>query len=41
MKTQRELVLIAPDEYNKYFSAYRSAKHKNTNIIKKKYFLKI
>ena len=36
MKTQRELVLIAPDEYNKYFSAYRSAKHKNTNIIKKK-----
>ena len=36
MKSQRELVLIVPDEYNKYFSAYRSVKHKNNNIINKK-----
>ena len=38
MKTQRELVLIVPDEYNKYFSANRSVKHKNNNNINKKTF---
>ena len=38
MKTQRELVLIVPDEYNKYFSAYRSVKHKNNNNFNKKTF---
>ena len=38
MKNQRELVLIVPDEYNKYFSAYRSLKHKNNNNFNKKTF---
>ena len=36
MKNQRELVLLVPDEYNKIFSAYRSANHKNNNNINKK-----
>ena len=36
MKNQRELVLIVPDEYNKYFSSNHSGKHKNNNNIKKK-----
>ena len=38
MKNQRELVLLVPDEYNKIFSAYRSANHKNNNNINKKTF---
>ena len=36
MKNQKELVLIVPDEYNKYFSAYHSLNHKHNNNINKK-----